>query len=79
MEDTNGVSPPLNSSGLLSDGRSSRLRSNLVVAAALVPGFVLGQCILIPLRIDNWALCFGLCLGGFVFAMTDAIVESRAR
>lgn len=79
MEDTHGMYPPLNSSDLLSGGRWSRLRSQAVVAAALVPGFICGHVILIPFGSANWVLCFGMCLGGFACAVANGVVASRAR
>ena len=48
----------------------------LRLACALVPGFVFGQVLLSPIGGENWAICFGLCLGGFAFAIADSITKA---
>lgn len=34
-------------------------------------GFLIGQAALIPFNIDNWTLCFGLCLGSITYELLD--------
>lgn len=64
---------------LLSGGRFSVLWENLIMAAVLVPAFVVGQLVFGLVGSPNWSLCFGLGLGGFTFAIADGIARRRAR
>ena len=52
---------------------NEHLRSNLILATALVPGFIIGQLIVPPFGSINWPSCFGMGVGAFTFAIADHI------
>jgi hypothetical protein len=64
---------------LLSGGRFAVLRGNLAMATVLVPAFIAGQVVVGVFGAPGWGLCFGLCLGGYTFAIADGIARRRAR